>query len=104
MFEPKRTFAVWDRMKTISNRQLKALHTFSRKQNAVEHSSPDVGTELTRCWGHPSPRVVDTLTNFPTRHILHYSCLFFKIFFPLFNKSNIMNGEAGDRLIGKNDK
>ena len=48
---------------------------------------PDIRTELTSCRRHPFSRVIDTFTNFPTRHILHYSRLFLKILLPLFDKS-----------------
>lgn len=51
--------------------------------------SPDLWTQLASCWGHPSPRIIDTFTNFPTRNILHYFCLVFKILLPLLDKSFI---------------
>lgn len=53
----------------------------------TEITSPDIRSQLTAWWGHPSPRVIDTFTHFPTRHILHHFCLILKIFMPLSNKS-----------------
>lgn len=57
------------------------------KEVVDEIASPDIWTQLATCWGHPFPRIVDTFTNFPTRHILHYFCLVFKILLPLWDKS-----------------
>lgn len=53
----------------------------------VERESPDFRAQLASGWGHPSARVIDTLTNFPVRHILHDLSFKVKILFPLFDKS-----------------
>lgn len=53
----------------------------------AEITSPDIRTQLTTCWGHPSLRMIHTFSNFPTRHILHHFCLILEIFMPLSNKS-----------------
>lgn len=57
------------------------------KVTVVEKESPNFRAQLASSWGHPSPRVVDTLTNFPVRHILHNFSFIIKILFPLFDKS-----------------
>lgn len=59
------------------------------KITAANELSPDFRSELAACWRHPSSRVVNTLTNFPTRHILHYFSLVFEILLPLLDESLI---------------
>lgn len=77
----------WLPRNMFQEKQKIEYQTSNMKITAVNELSPDFRSELAACWRHPSSRVVNTLTNFPTRNILHYFSLVFEVLLPLLDES-----------------